>query len=659
MSLGLLAALTGFVEGRGEAYDSKKELLTAADKVKQSASNERLKTKFGKAIKKYDLLEKDNEDAIHSGVESSRAQWILSGRRADGVAEKDYKSTDRTSDKVYGLHILGDKPELDYLDATNFRAPQASFISSLAYQDGDKYTGGTMAQEESSRYNLSNVRAGSRQATQEQMTNVTARRELEYDLGKSLPMYQSLVKNISEMPKLEEAMLKLPEGSRDHFLRTVAKFTGVTEDDVTISQATERALSLFDKAPTDVTASTATDDSLTSNKLTSLQSTLSTLNAELGSEIRTRSDSTIKKEIKAAEASIQTERNNITARKKRNEKLTDTRNQNISSYIAKNDATARTTDDYTKFFASRMIKLGETIKGVSGSDLTTSKYRNDGYKKTGASGSFTKEGVHLSRNLDNAQLYAKGYAVEQARNDMKIPLTSLTFESYNDKIVSDLAKRTFRFTDTGIYDTEAVFSIPYPSTNFKGTGYQDNYNLDAWKSLVADYVEQAGSSANDSDAALQDTLNDLYNGLRDGSVKPPSSSPEVPDVVAESVVDVASPTPIVKAATVPLGTIRDTSKGKLIKTTKGWIPYSNTAVAPNTPSAPVVEEAQEVPAYQQIADIKLAAHNAESDIKQQASLDLQAATKQTSKDAIAEAAKASIAKLRSKLKNDLAQFTGN
>ena len=621
MSLGLLAALTGFVEGRGEAYDSKKELLTAADKVKQSASNERLKTKFGKAIKKYDLLEKDNEDAIHSGVESSRAQWILSGRRADGVAEKDYKSTDRTSDKVYGLHILGDKPELDYLDATNFRAPQASFISSLAYQDGDKYTGGTMAQEESSRYNLSNVRAGSRQATQEQMTNVTARRELEYDLGKSLPMYQSLVKNISEMPKLEEAMLKLPEGSRDHFLRTVAKFTGVTEDDVTISQATERALSLFDKAPTDVTASTATDDSLTSNKLTSLQSTLSTLNAELGSEIRTRSDSTIKKEIKAAEASIQTERNNITARKKRNEKLTDTRNQNISSYNQK----LATYD--TKGKISRMSQEAYTVIPGLSSDMLADK---DGVP--------THAFNHINKGLTDMFPEIKEAILAQVKANPDLSVDLLAPDNILNQLGAEAKNRTVMYDSmTG----DAILLIPSDLVPV-GAGY----NAKVWEADLQEYMDDAASFWKGDDDAQQEIteyLKEIRNGLRPlpgtGTM---STAPEVKPNEYGGFEVMEHPT-----------------KGKIWfnKETKQFKPYGTPATNASTEKAVTTNVPAEPTMYESIAALKLKAHNESANIRKQASIDMQAATSAGSKAKISDAAGAAMDAIQEKLTDDLNNLT--
>ena len=654
MAIGLLAGLAyagiGAMEGANKLSAKEKELTDRTDELSQKASDVRMTAEHKRLATKWDENDAVIKAVGKSGYTTRSGQYRLAKHAGDVSSLEEFDSL--RGDTVWELPKQGARPELNFADVTKLRAKRrtgADYLSqAVGLSDQETYTGSSVVERERELLKLDSV--SYRRATDEDKASVLERRATEKrlsDLSKGVKQrFLEYKNNLAHHPRIAAEVEGLEGKELESKLLSLS--FNIENIDVTTTGTVDKADVYFKSLNIDDTGITL-----------QLTNTEDAAVNKINGQINAASNQITISNDPATNAKIKTKIKALEEQKATHIKTKLARGISVDASIAKNDATARTTDDYTKFFASRMNKLGETIKGVSGSDLTTSKYRNDGYKKTGASGSFTKEGVHLSRNLDNAQLYAKGYAAEQARNDMKIPLTSLTFESYNDKIVSDLAKRTFRFTDTGIYDTEAVFSIPYPSTNFKGIGYQDNYNLDAWKSLVADYVEQAGSSANDSDAALQDTLNDLYNGLRDGSVKPPSSSPEVPDVVAKSVVDVASPTPIVKAATVPLGTIRDTSKGKLIKTTKGWIPYSNTAVAPNTPSAPVVEEAQEVPAYQQIADIKLAAHNAESDIKQQASLDLQAATKQTSKDAIAEAAKASIAKLRSKLKNDLAQFTGN
>jgi hypothetical protein len=172
MSLLAAGLVNAFVSGRREAYDKEAKLLAAQDKVNQSASDERLKTKFDKAVKKYDRMEAENEISSQTGVTEAFSQWHLSGSKNAGISFENFSKQDRTNSKMHGLHKLGERPNLEYLDATDYRAPQRSFFKTLTYGNEENYTGGSMAQDESGKYGLSDVRTGSKDLTADQMTNL-------------------------------------------------------------------------------------------------------------------------------------------------------------------------------------------------------------------------------------------------------------------------------------------------------------------------------------------------------------------------------------------------------------------------------------------------------------------------------------------------------
>jgi len=210
----LSAVLNGYAKGRGNAHTKEKELLEAADKVRQKSSNERLKTRFDKAIKKYDRFQEENEYAQMNDVSSPEAQWQLSGSKNAGISLKDFSESDRTGKKMHGLHTLGKRPDLEYLNATNYRAPQKSFLTTLALGGGEEYTGESMTQAESGKYDVSSVRTGAKDLAKEQMDKLKKDRLNRLVTGNKLDVQKKqdyLLTNYKDSEMFPE-LVDAPEG---------------------------------------------------------------------------------------------------------------------------------------------------------------------------------------------------------------------------------------------------------------------------------------------------------------------------------------------------------------------------------------------------------------------------------------------------------------
>jgi hypothetical protein len=190
---------------------------------------------------------------------------------------------------------------------------------------------------------------------------------------------------------------------------------------------------------------------------------------------------------------------------------------------------------------------------------------------------------------------------------------------------------------------DSVFIIPH---NIVPYGTQITPEIKgAWQTSVDIFVKEKQSGD-----VLYTTDDDMAGYILDYHIQLSIVPGTVPDVTTTPV-----PTPVpnkIDVSVEALGTIRDTPKGKMIKTNKGWIPYEDA-------STETVIVPQEVPVYQQIADIRLEASNAIANARDEARAALSKATNQEERNTIETGVKQAVKNIEEQLKKDLAQFTGN
>ena len=634
MAIGLLAGLAyagiGAMEGANKLSAKEKELTDRTDELSQKASDVRMTAEHKRLATKWDENDAVIKAVGKSGYTTRSGQYRLAKHAGDVSSLEEFDSL--RGDTVWELPKQGARPELNFADVTKLRAKRrtgADYLSqAVGLSDQETYTGSSVVERERELLKLDSV--SYRRATDEDKASVLERRATEKrlsDLSKGVKQrFLEYKNNLAHHPRIAAEVEGLEGKELDSKLLSLA--FNIDNIDVTTTGTVDKKDVYFKSLNID-------DTGITLQLTNTEDATVNKINGQINAasnQITISNDpatnAKIKTKIKALEEQKATHIKDITAHK-----------QKVDAHVvslAKPDAEAE-----NKEHSGIVHNFHKDMPGVDDDMLllTETKAKERGTPFT-ATGEYLYDVV--TKNVNRVLEFEK----KQAYTSAKYNIGNITWKNIQEKSVKDIKARTIPVS-SGVTG-DSVFVIPHEFVPY-GTEITPALKRQ-WKMSVDGYVNTAQESdtlyTTDDDVAgyvldFQNNLRETYSGT------PPPTE------------EVTTSTSKIDVAVEPVGTIRNTSKGKLIKTTKGWIPYSDSDVSPNIPPAPVVEESQEVPVHQQIADIKLAAHNAESDIKQQASLDLQAATKQTSKDAIAEAAKASIAKLRSKLKNDLAQFTGN
>jgi len=631
MSIGLLAgmgyAALGMAEGANKISKEERELTEREDELKQKASNVRMTSEHKRLSDEWDKTNKVIKSVERSGVDSEVGQYRLAKYYGDVTSYDEFKKV--RGETVWSLPQQGTRPELNFVDVTELRAPSRRGLDVLTQafgSDAEVYKGPSISEKE--RELLGEGKITYKETTGEDKSEILSRRQLQEELGPAVATYKALKSNLDSIPALKEKMLKLPEGSRDTFLRMVAKTMGKDAEDVTIAQSITRVLDLMEISKPGSTDDVVEDisDSLTNTTLSSLRDKLSDLNTELGSETRNRSDSTIKKEIKKVEADIKTERKRLTEQKKRDEKLLDERNKRIGDYNQKLDAW--TSVSKAKDISRMANEFYTIIPGLSADMLS-----DDGEQ--------THALVHIDKHLTDTFGQVKSAVMNKVLTDAEYSENNLTPSSIMNILKEDAQARTIIYDNALVGD--AVFIIPSSIVPFATP-----YSKEAWSKDFNEYMADAAMFyKNDDDAQQQVTeyIKELLNGKR-----------PIPGTVEEEVTPEATIPADKKVGDIG-HIITKTVEGKpvtYIRTADGYVPYNKKT----NPTVVTSQEPVENPIYKQIAAIKLKAHNAEADVRKQASIDLRASTEQSTKDKIAEEANAQIAAIREQLKNDLAQFTG-
>ena len=652
MAVGLLAGLglfgMGMAKGAVDISKNEQEVQQRRDELDQKNSDIRLAAEHKRLSTDWDKTNKLIQ-SVKDDPTSKASQYALakhSGKVSSLVEFKELRG-----DTVWEVPNQGDRPTLQYLDVADYRAPSRRGIDVLkqtvGFSDAEEYTGSTVLERE--RELLGGTTTSTyRRMVDEDRNIVLGRRAFEKRLSDSSAgvkqRFLQYKNNLSNFPREAEAVKGLKGAELDNKLFAIAfaqeEYESGTAGSFSPSDAYWDArggsLTIDDSG---VILSTNTGD----KKVDSINNQINNINAKITTAADPQDNKKNTAQVKLLQ---QNKEKHLTG-------LEDWKAK-VDEAAYKNLLNAKSTGQREEYFATQLGNLGNIIKGIEGNDLTTSKYRTKGYKESNkAGGPFTLKGKHLYNNLENAQMYSNSHAVMVAKGDKATPLSSLSFEAINSKISSDIVKRTFTYIDKGLYDTDAIFSIPYPSKDFVGVEYQEEYNVASWTKLIDDYVNDSDDLTDDS---LQRKLNSLYDDIRDGTITIPSNVDVGVDVTP---LPDSPPEPIPVSELQPgeLGHIvTKVKEGKnitYIMTDKGYIPYDTSPVTPIV-DTPIVEQT----IGQQLATLLLTTQKTIKDIKQQASIDLSAAVSSDSKKIINQKALLAIKTAETQYLKDRATLEG-
>jgi hypothetical protein len=635
-----LAAFAGGTIDRAKEID--KEVAERVKTLKASKPDELLKTRYKKEYEKFDKEQATLEQVESVGADTEKGQMLLLGIESQDEYRKMLSSDNTLYAKMRTAPTAPKYTPTDY----NLSGPNTA-QRLWASMTGDDKTADAGAIESTAGSTTTFRRGqGIEQTPEGEVRMDKWRGQFEYEKllsDSSAGVKQRFLQyknNLSNFPREAEAVKGLKGAELDNKLLAIAfaqeEYESGTAGSFSPSDAywdaKGGALTIDDSG---VILSTNTGD----KKVDSINNQINNINAKITTAADPQDNKKNTAQVKLLQ---QNKEKHLTG-------LEDWKAK-VDEAAYKNLLNAKSTGQREEYFATQLGNLGNIIKGIEGNDLTTSKYRTKGYKESNkAGGPFTLKGKHLYNNLENAQMYSNSHAVMVAKGDKATPLSSLSFEAINSKISSDIVKRTFTYIDKGLYDTDAIFSIPYPSKDFVGVEYQEEYNVASWTKLIDDYVNDSDDLTDDS---LQRKLNSLYDDIRDGTITIPSNVD-----VGVDVTPLPEPIPVSELQPGELGHIvTKVKEGKnitYIMTDKGYIPYDTSPVTPIV-DTPIVEQT----IGQQLATLLLTTQKTIKDIKQQASIDLSAAVSSDSKKIINQKALLAIKTAETQYLKDRATLEG-
>ena len=551
MAVGILAGLAyaalGAAEGANKVSSKEKELMERQDELNQKASDVRITAehkRLSNTWDKNDAVIRAVKDKAHTRV----GQYRLAKHSGDVTSLDEFDKL--RGDTVWEVPKQGERPKLNFTDVSTLRAKRRTGFDILAqttgFQDKETYAGPSIADKE--RELLPESTTTYRRTTDEQKATVQARRLLENKISSSSKEVQqrfSMYKNnLANFPRVAKAVKGLEGPALDDKLLSIS--FGVVENISESASGTIRKEDLYfdSKGQVDVNAVQPTTHKYP--KVNELNTEINKLTGLINENAHPKKNSTYEKQIKA----LLTERNKyIVSQDKIGDKVeTQILKINQPEPAAVKEENAKETYNFHK-----------DMPGVDAEMLlhSTAKAKESGTP-------FTKTGDYvygrLSDNIADVLIYEK----EKARTTTDYKIGDLSWNILQQKSITDIKSRTIPVSSGVVGDS--VFIIP---TEFVPYGTDITKELKSyWKSKVDAFLQTA--QANDllytTDDDMADFVLDFEQSVRESGIFNPTAT-DVPttEVIKPTKVDVT-----VDA----IGTVRETPNGPMIKTTKGWVAYS-------------------------------------------------------------------------------------
>ncbi len=629
MAVGLLAGLSlfgmGMAKGSVEISKNEQEVQQRKDELDQKNSDIRLAAEHKRLSTDWDKTNKLIQ-SVKNDPTSKASQYALAKHSGKVSSLEEFKEL--RGETIWEVPNQGDRPTLQYLDVVDYRAPSRRGIDvlkqSVGFSDAEAYTGSTVLERE--RELLGGTTSSTyRRMVDEDRNIVLSRRAFEKRLSDSSTgvkqRFLQYKNNLSNFPREAEAVKGLVGAELDNKLFAIAFEQESFESGTTgvFSPADAYWAAQVDPLTINksgVTLSTNTDDEY-----------INKINAQINTSASKISQSNTPIENTKLKSNI----TNLEKQKSQYVKTKDIHKQKVDAHIV---STGKPDAEVEKKEHSGVVfNFHKDMPGIDADMLLLSKTKADE-----AGTPFTQTGDYVynevTNNINRVLEYEKGQAYKSA----KYKLGDLSWKNIQKKSVADIKARTLNVSSgmTG----DSVFIIPH---NIVPYGTQITPEIKgAWQTSVDIFVKEKQSGD-----VLYTTDDDMAGYILDYHIQLSTVPGTVPDALV--------PTPVPNKIDVrveALGTILDTPKGKMIKTDKGWIPYEDA-------STETVIVPQEVPVYQQIADIRLEASNAIANARDEARAALSKATNQEERNTIETGVKQAVKNIEEQLKKDLAQFTGN